>query len=220
MQGINTLLVTSGLSYWLNATSGTIASLANGAAVSSWADSSVNNNTFTGTATYLTSGINGLPAVNFNGTSNQLKGSSTTAQTVFIVNQVNTIGTADYYLWGETDHGGDLSIRTDVNYTGWSHPGNANDFAFTGAMYMNGAPISGIGTFPVGSPHLVEAVDGSSVNGTWAWASRLPGRPVLPGLRRRGPGLQRHPLGRQPTTGRHLSQQQVEPGDCRARSRQ
>ncbi len=57
------LPVTTGLSYWLNATSGTIASLANGAAVTSWADESGNGVNFTGTASYATGAINGLGCV-------------------------------------------------------------------------------------------------------------------------------------------------------------
>ena len=70
--GVTSLQVTSGLSYWLNATSGTIASLANNAAVTSWVDSTSNGVNFNGTATYATNAINGLSAVSFNGTSNKL----------------------------------------------------------------------------------------------------------------------------------------------------
>jgi hypothetical protein len=82
---------TANLALWLKADSGVTLS---GSDVSTWADQSGNGKdaTASGTArpTYQSSGINGMPAISFNGTTNRMTGSqvlTTAPATVFAVVQ-------------------------------------------------------------------------------------------------------------------------------------
>ena len=104
-----TLPVTSGLSYWLNATSGTIASLANGATVSSWADQSSNGVNFNGTATYATNAINGKRR-ELQRHEQQTGGQHRKQRRHGFRRQRAAYKASDGYLWGENT--ADLSIRT------------------------------------------------------------------------------------------------------------
>ena len=163
---------TAGLAYWLNNSS--LSTLSNGAAVSTWNDTSGNGINFTGSGTtYAAGAMNGMGAVYFNGTSAKLASTTnSTVQTVFVVNQQNAVQQNDSYLWGVNN--GDLSIRTDLGggmttYGAWANPGNGGNWTNGGSMYVNGVQslTNNSATYAVGAPSLVEGVHGSTDNATW-----------------------------------------------------
>jgi autotransporter-associated beta strand protein len=152
-----------GLSYWLDATDlGKLSlTITN---VTAWADSSTNGVNFAqGTSAnqpvYVNNVINGLPAVRFNGTSQKLVASKVAnAQTVFIVNRSRSTANLDG-IWGWNAN--DKGIRV-ANSTSWQFPGDGNDFANGGQMYINGTAGN---AFAASTPHLLTAVSATQRTG-------------------------------------------------------
>ena len=177
----------SGLAYRLDASnsanlSNSGSAVTNGGSVTQWNDIGGNGNNFTAGATaptYLAGRINGLGVVNFPGNGSSLVASATaTAQTVFVVNQVNSYSELGG-LWGQVDNPGPYAtgIREDLlssaNPDAWRISSLAgSDFA--AAYYVNGVLQTSGGSntsapFTIGQPQVVEAVCASPQN----WATAL-----------------------------------------------
>ena len=153
----------SGMLYWLDASdSGTLAVNASNR-VSQWSDKSGNSQHFTQAAAarqplLVANALSGKPVLRFDGVTNRLVlGSSTSPQTVFIVNRVAS-GSGLRGIWGLNQ--ADTGLRM-ASATAWQQPGNANDFGNPAgsAMYINGAEAS---AFTAGAAHLLEVARSSS----------------------------------------------------------
>ena len=147
-----TLPVLAGLAYHLDASNP--ASLSQtGGTVTAWNDLA-NHVNFTACTNYATlptyasgsNGINGLSAVSFNGTGNNLLANqATTAQTVFIVNRPNATQPVLAGIWGQDGGYGD-DIRASSS-TAWQNgtggvyygPGNGD---FTSSPPPAGCPLT------------------------------------------------------------------------------
>ena len=171
-------LITTGLSYHLDASVLSSLTMSNGT-ISAWNDLSGNGVNFTqGTAadqpTYVTGAINGHNVVSFNGSSDQLVASKSSAQqTVFIVNKLNGYNGLGG-IYGPT--GADFGIRESAANTWQNNPGSANsgDFTYTGAMYINGVLQTSNGA--ASGAVVLEGVTGTQQNGTADLGDYYPSR--------------------------------------------
>ena len=165
----------AGLQYHLDASQAGSLTLGSSSSVSAWNDISGAGVAFTQSTscnqpTYLASGINGLGTVSFNGSSDVLNATtSTSQQTVFIVDQVNGYVCLGG-IWGEQSPA-DVSIRMNSASTWQNGSGNTNNNDFTdgGSMVINGVLQSGNGTFTIGTPQILEGVS----SGVDSWVSAL-----------------------------------------------
>jgi len=137
---------TDNLALWLNASAGLTLS---GTDVSTWADQSGNGKdaTASGTArpTYQSSGINGMPAISFNGTTNRMTGSqvlTTAPATVFAVVNFSVAETI----------GGIFQQTNFILYRGFS-PGSNTAFRL-----FNGTDLTSSNGIPNGTAVLLEGV--------------------------------------------------------------
>ncbi|MCX6925930.1 MAG: autotransporter-associated beta strand repeat-containing protein, partial [Verrucomicrobia bacterium] len=154
----------SGMLYWLDASDSTTLTMDAANNVSQWSDKSGNSRHFTQAITtkqplLVTGALGGKPVVRFDGVSDRLVlGSSTSPQTVFIVNKVIT-GGGLRGIWGQNQADTGIRLASD---TAWQTTGNVNDFSNPSGsvMYINGLVAS---TFTSGSAHLLEVVRASSV---------------------------------------------------------
>ena len=153
----------SGMLYWLDASDGATLTVNASNRVSQWSDKSGNSQHFTQAAAarqplLVANALSGKPVLRFDGVTNRLVlGSSTSPQTVFIVNKVTT-GSSLRGIWGLNQ--ADTGIRM-TSATAWQQPGNANDFGNPAgsAMYINGIETS---TFTASAAHLLEVARSSS----------------------------------------------------------
>jgi hypothetical protein len=164
--GFESTTSASGVLYWLKADVGITL---NGSSVAAWGDQSSQHNDFTQSdtirqPTYVASGINGLPAVQFTipgsptytNTQKLMLVKSTQPQTAVIVNTT----TGGSGIWGLTNP--DNVTISDVGIRGgWAYPGNGNDFTNPAGstLKVNGGNTS---TRPSGTPHIVAANRSSS----------------------------------------------------------
>jgi hypothetical protein len=139
-------LPTANLALWLKADSGVTLS---GSDVDAWADQSGNgkNATASGTArpTYQSSGINGMPAISFNGTTNRMTGSqvlTTAPATVFAVVQFS-VGQEIGSIFEQTNF---------ALYRGFNS-GSSLEFRI-----FNGANLTSSNTIPNGTAVLLEGI--------------------------------------------------------------
>lgn len=139
-------LPTANLALWLNAGAGLTLS---GTDVTTWADQSGNGKdaTASGTATptYQSSGINGMPAISFNGTTNRMTGSqvlTTAPATVFAVVQFSV---------GEEIG----SIFQQTNFALYRGFGGGSSLEF---RIFNGNDLTSSNAIPNGTAVLLEAV--------------------------------------------------------------
>jgi hypothetical protein len=137
---------TNNLALWLNASAGLTLS---GTDVSTWADQSGNGKdaTASGTArpTYQSSGINGMPAISFNGTTNRMTGSAVlTARPATIFAVVN---------FSVSQNIGAIFQQTNfILYRGF------NGGASTEFRLFNGTDLTSSNTIPNNTPVLLEAI--------------------------------------------------------------
>jgi fibronectin-binding autotransporter adhesin len=116
------------------------------------------------------SGINGMNVLHFNGAQQLTMGSSTTEQTVFIVDRVTHYNGNIDGIWGQV---GDFGIR-EASSSSWYYNNGANsgDYANPsngGAMYINGVAVAlgQNGSYTLNQAQILEATN-SSVG---AWGS-------------------------------------------------
>jgi hypothetical protein len=142
--------------YWLNA--GSFAPATTN--VATWTDSAVGNDFSQGTVgnqpTYVPVGTlgNSQPAVQFDGAGDELiLANSTAPASVFIVDNTTSSNSLAGILGQDN---ADKGIRRANGNAGWSHPGNTDDFSFSGSLFVNG--VTGINpAAPVGQPHVLSA---------------------------------------------------------------
>lgn len=169
------LIDSAAVLYWLDPA--TIAQ-ANNTSVSAWNNTAISGpnaaNDFTqATAAkqplYLSAGLNGLPAVSFDGNktgyvtgtpTNAPNGdelelaNSTSPRSVFIVNNSLASNVGGDGIWGQAN--ADTGIRRQGD-TGWAHPGNGDDYTNVGVLYVNGAAGTNPAA-PESTTHLVSAI--------------------------------------------------------------
>ncbi|MFT5527496.1 MAG: autotransporter-associated beta strand protein, partial [Pirellulaceae bacterium] len=169
---VNSLTVTTGLQVWYDAS--TLA-LVDGAAVTAWADQSVNARdlvTWTGTPTFADNEINGLPAVRFDSNNENLQMADPSneyfANDVFIVFRSGNGGNFG------PDWGAPIGVKDgdDADRT-WMLQGNEDRFwdqELPSAVSRNGATISSANNFDMGgidaSQYMVLNVTAGPNNGT------------------------------------------------------
>ncbi len=157
-----------GLSYRLDAMAASTLTRS-GDNVTAWADANGSSLTFTQPTASLqpvyvaSSAINGKPAVRFaqTGRNRMAANLATDAQTVFIVYQMSSWGQNDG-IWGKSAE--DFGIRA-TSLTSWQRGANANDFTYSGEMYIDGVPGN---TFSAYQPYVLTAVSPAQVNWTTA----------------------------------------------------
>ena len=159
----------SGLTVWLK---GSTLAGSNGAALPSWADSSGNANNFAQSTTadqpaLATSGIGGLPAAVFNGTSDFLQSGNVslgTAISAFVV--FERTGTAGNYTRIVEGAGGSFNFTAN----GPTAVNEAGDGTGLLCQIGSGAEVdSGNGTIALNTPYLATMVLTSGTNASQAW---------------------------------------------------
>jgi len=165
------LPVTNGLLYHLDAALGITKDASDN--VSRWADQSAAGNDFVQTTAnkqplWLSSSISGRPAIQFDGSDEELLLSTTTAPETFVaVTRVLTGGDLRG-IWGNENN--DKGIRLSDNdwYRSVGHGSDGNDFPHSDAAgaRVNGATTAG---YTVGEPHIIAEFRGPNHTGNYPY---------------------------------------------------
>jgi len=159
--------VTNGLLYHLDAALGVTKDASDN--VSIWADTGAAGNDFSqGTAArqplWLADSINNLPAIQFDGSDEELLLSTSTSPETFVAVTRVLTGGGLRGIWGHEN--ADRGIRLSDNnwYQSFGHGGNNADFcgAVDGYAMVNGATTAG---YTVGEPHIIAERKQSGLTG-------------------------------------------------------
>ena len=138
--------------------------------VSVWADQGSAGNNFSQTDAgrqpqWISSGINGLPVIQFDGSDEELLlSTSTFPQTFFAVTTALT-GGGLRGIWGSENADKGIRLDSDTFYRSAGHASDGNDFANGDP---NGVRVNGeiTGAYTVGAPHIIAETRGPNFNAT------------------------------------------------------